>query len=338
MIKRQSSQAILGLDILRGFAIILMLITHGYRLYVGQGESDNSLADNFLKFFILIEPFTSALFLFLVGIGINISFHKQTNYKLWLKSNIKKSVILYFIGMFLFFIEYGVQFPDVYLSPSILSAIAFSVVSLSLSLKYKLLPVILSLVFMGLSIATESIPLSGINAGPGGFIPLVLFSFAGYGIYEVFKNKSKYIYLVLLLTLITWFIPGDWTKSYDSSYHVYTSQGYTGIDYIKSLGESHIVKAVSFWNHSLISVFRIIFVLTLSLILFLNLKSLESKVYNKALALMGRHALGCYILHLMVIAFFYGLNLIPTSAVATWGFIGVLVLVCLGYSHYKEKK
>ena len=65
-------QHLFGLDLLRGVAIVLMFITHGTRLYLSgisnfKERLEISALDRFLNFFLIIEPFTSSLFLFLVS-------------------------------------------------------------------------------------------------------------------------------------------------------------------------------------------------------------------------------------------------------------------------------
>lgn len=347
MIKRNSSEAIFGLDALRGFAIVLMLITHGFRLFInGQGSYSPGVgfAERLLHFFAVIEPYTSSLFLFLVGIGVHISFNKTKKpYLTWLGNNINKSIQLYIIGIVLFFMEYGFQKNDIFFSPSILSTIALSTIALSSSLKFNYGPMV-GLVLAGITTYVfQGIPLSGINAGPGGAFPLIMFTFGGYLLYDLMvKDKNKTLIALSVIGVISWFFPfapqEEWIRHYQSTYKLFLT-GPTGIDYWKSGGEGNIFQVVSFWNHSLTSWFRISLVLFLSLKMFLKFENkLKGKFYGEYLSLIGRHALGCYILHLTIIAVFDILKIYPQTPEMDWVFILFLILCCGIYSKFKDNK
>ena len=66
---------LITIDLLRGIAVILMFITHSYRLQIINPNEwlPNQLKLDFLfNFFMYIEPFTSALFLFLAGYSFSL--------------------------------------------------------------------------------------------------------------------------------------------------------------------------------------------------------------------------------------------------------------------------
>lgn len=342
MIKRENQNHVFGLDFLRGVAILLMFITHGFRLFVKSqpvySPSEN-FAERLLNLFAVIEPYTSSLFLFLAGIGLAISFqNNKHSFNEWFTRHSKKAIQLYLIGIGLFFIEKGYQFPDFWVSPSILSTIAVSIVITALSFKYKYTT-------LGVLIATglitylyQGIGISGINAGPGGVFPLIMFTLLGSYLWSlVDKGQSKMIYAILGLSGITWLIPGDWVQHYNSSYKIWTS-GPTGFDFLQSQGESFVVALESYWNHSLLAFARLAGALIASLMICLKYQyKLEEKKYNHSLTLIGRHALGCYILHLLIIAVFDLLKLYPTSPTTCWLFILGLVISAMIYSKFKER-
>lgn len=345
MIKRHSQGAIVGLDALRGLAIILMFITHGFRLFLESNPQESSVAFHFLQFFALIEPFTSALFLFLVGIGLRISFAKTTkSYSSWLKSNLGKSGILYLLGIGLFFGEYGIQWPDIVLAPSILSVIALSIILVSLGAKHSIRFYSLGILVAVISQLSEGgAGVAGINMGPGGAFPLILFTFLGYETFRLYETKSwKSLIGYLAGGIICWVWPysfyEQWTNVYHSSYQVFGS-GVTGLDFLSTGGKATQVISEGFWNHTLISVGRIYIPLVFSLLVCLTKNNLLStKLYGKLLALLGRHALGNYVLHLGLIALFSVLKWYPSSAIQDWLFIGGLTVAGLVYSKYQDAK
>lgn len=343
MLKRVNQNYYFGLDFLRGIAIVLMLITHGFRLFVKSTpnyQAGTDLAERLLNLFAIIEPYTSALFLFLAGIGVTISFsQKKDSANNWLKRQSIKAGQLYLIGMGLFFIEKGFQSPDFWISPSILSTIAISMITVASGL---LIPwgIVLGLILTaGITYYFEGTGISGINAGPGGVFPLITFALWGSLIWQIFKQKKYYFLgLIGLLSLGSYFNDSPWVQHYNSTYHQWTS-GSTGLDFIMSLGEYHITELESYWNHSLIASIRIVGLLLISLWLCLKFsKNLEAKKFNHLLTLLGRHSLGCYILHLMIIAIFDLAKIYPTTPIMDWLFIAFLIAICSGYAKFKERK
>lgn len=342
MIKRENKNHVFGLDFLRGIAIVLMFITHGFRLFVKSQDvyvPSEDFSERLLNLFAVIEPYTSSLFLFLAGIGLTISFqNNKYPFKTWVFRHSKKAIQLYLIGMGLFFIEKGYQVPDFWVSPSILSTIAVSIVVTALSLKYKYTTLI-ALIATGLiTYGYQGTGVPGVNAGPGGIFPLIMFSLLGSQVWSlVDKGQYKIIYFMLITSGITWFIPGDWVQRYNSSYKIWTS-GATGFDFLQSQGESFVVALESYWNHSLLAFARLTGVLILSLMVCLKYQyKLEEKIYNHSLSLIGRHALGCYILHLLIISLFDLFKLYPNSSTMCWLFILGLLICAIGYSKVKEK-
>lgn len=339
MIKRQSTENIFGIDVFRGLSIILMFITHGGRLYKGAG--DPSWLNQCLNFFFAIEPFTSASFLFLVGVGLNLSYQNtKLNYSSWLKNNVIKSGQLYLIGILFFFMEYGLQVPEMFLGPSILSVIALAIVSLSLCLTSPVFLLWGSILIGAISLSCEGMAVTGINTGPGGAFPLILFTFLGYLSYDFIKTKNKLGWGILAFGTISWFYPHlpteHWTQTYPSIYNHFLS-GQTGFDYIQSMGEVNGYTKVGFWNHTLVSVFRIL--IPLFIILYFSVKlsmRLKSITLGHLLARLGRHALGLYLLHLTIIALCDFSNFKPTSALLDWLFIFGLVIIGNYYAKFKE--
>lgn len=331
-IKRKNSSSIFGLDLLRGIAIILMIITHGYRLYVNKIDFSNPLnfEDRILNVFALIEPYTSALFLFLAGIGLTISFEKKREN--WINDNFKKFIKIYLIGVIIFFAEKGIQFPDIVVSPNILAAISISLVFLSLLLHIKmgvLGGIIASAI---ITYYAEGIPITGINAGPSGLFPLIMFTLLGSLVWT-HRQNLKLIYLIIAICGMFLFTKGDWTSSYASTYKLW-DKGSHGIAYLQSLSNSTQFYNAKYWNHNLISVPRILFFLMISFLW--SLKIHKNKI-NQYLQILGKHSLGSYVLHLSLIGLLDILSIYPANGIYCWALIAVLVAICIFYSILKEK-
>lgn len=341
MIKRHSTENIFGIDAFRGLSIILMFITHGSRIYNGSG--DNGILNSLLHFFSIIEPFTSASFLFLVGVGLNLSFSKnKLSYSSWLKSNTIKAAQLYLIGLLFFFMEYGVQIPEMFFGPSILSIIALAIISLSLCITSPFFLLWGSILIGAISLSCEGTAVQGINTGPGGVFPLVLFSFLGYFGYEFIKTKNKSGWGLIGLGIVSSFYPHlpteHWTQTYPSIYDHFLS-GQTGFDYIQSMGSIHGYTKVGFWNHTLVSVFRLFIPLILILGLVIKYSNqIKNNLFGPIFGRLGRHALGLYLLHLTIIAVCDFSGLRPASALWDWAFIGFLILIGNYYARYQDQK
>ena len=245
---------------------------------------------------------------------------------------------MYALGFLFFFLEKGWQWPDSILSPSILSCIAFSIIVVSslIQLNNKILWILTPMLIAGVSLFIENkFLVPGLNSGFGGVFPLILFTFLGY---IAAKLSNKQLGLLIGLSLIAWFIPGEWTSKYPSFYRVFPT-GETGIDFIKYLiyeGNLRYYK-ITFWNHNLIAVARLTAPILISLILLVKFQNfLSIRSYNKAIALLGQNSLALYIIHLAIIATFDLLNLIPQSSTQAWGFILLLIVIGLGYSKIKQ--
>lgn len=329
----------------RGLAVLLMFITHAYRLYLGGNPSIN-LEDplyRMLNFFALIEPYTSASFLFLVGISVSLTQERKN-----LKSYFNRALQLYIISFFLFIFEKGWQFPTIIVSSGILSTISFSLVISALLTKIKqknLLAVNFVISFFSLFLlaylSKYQISISGLNSGPGGVLPLFLFSIWGlfFGNYIKTKELSKNLLLGSFVCIPSFFIDYPWIFRFKESYKMYFNDPNL-FSWLKYLTSNYEFQSQYFlyWNHSSLGFIRILFfILTTTFLLNLINKKIQKNPVSIYLSIIGEKALWGYIMHLIVIgSLFYFELFIPSSAL-TWGFIFILTLINYLYSRLQRK-
>lgn len=345
LIKRSEKNNIFGLDVLRGIAIVLMVITHSFRVFFTGPVNSESFSFLLLQFFMVVEPFTSALFLFLVGIGIEISHSNATkdnkkNFLPWCLKILNKSIILYFIGILMFFVYRGPQVSHMIFSPKILSAIAVSMMALALSMKHKRGLEVSSVLMVLISFLLRNDSTVGLSSGEGSIFPLILFSFFGAIVYRYHKrNNNLIIYLISAVSILAWIYPYNllidpmvgWTRTVDTTFKYWGPIPFWGF-----WKAAEVYKATQFWVHTNLAVLRMLVILV-GLYFWSHRKLLNLNPLYRFLKLIGTHSLGCYILHLAIIAPFSLLNM-PEDPVFCWVFILALTAVLGLYSHLRTKK
>jgi len=106
------------IDILRGIALLMMLVLH---VIWCMDYLDFNVNMNIY----FIQPVVPALFLMLAGISLHLSYCRNENYKNWLKSSIRKNMILIALGLMITVISV-ILFPNMPVIFGILSCIGFS--------------------------------------------------------------------------------------------------------------------------------------------------------------------------------------------------------------------
>lgn len=258
------------LDGLRGLAIILMVITHSYRLKAG--DSFISL-DNVFNFFMDIEPFTSALFLFLSGFSM-FYFIKNNGDE---KKLVKKSLFLIFASFSLCLMQNGLYL-KLLLSSGVLWTIAISMILIFyLHKKEDLLWLVFLLILTFEMICyVFNLNIIGYNFGFNPISPLLNFAIVGYFMAKYDTNKNWAI--LFLMGFVCFFIPLPWT--YDQSM------------FLSPIIKMNNFSRFDFYNHSLKGFF--------SQFLFISLFfNLFKKINFKFLNTLGRHSLFIYIYHLI---------------------------------------
>lgn len=292
------------IDLLRGFSIMLMFITHMYRLHV-PATTDSFIFKVLFDFFMTIEPLTAALFLFLMGFSLQITHQTMTDQTEWLKKQKRKSLILIGLSTILCIAEEGLFPVRIIFASGILSAIAVAtmIISIILSNKNSNKLLLFSFITTGLItyvIDSSNISIIGLNAGNGALFPIIGFSFLGAFISKNHKNfqdieitTSNLLKVIASLFLFIISLKFNWINIINS-----TAYGLSIQDFQLKLN------SFSNWNHSLVGFFSNSYIIMIIYIFLRNIKMNP----NTFIHLFGRYSLELYVFHLSIISFFYLLN------------------------------
>lgn len=345
---------IIGLNIFRAVAVIMMIIAHSIRIqsnfsFLLKHPDKQSFWDQCLLFFIQIEPIISAQFLFISGFSLTLSLSKVLTHtpiiskRQWLFSLPPKLILLYLVSVVFFIGDNGIQLPDLFISSGILSIIAISM-ALTGSMLVTPKPLItLTLAVTAVTLAALALEQSktsiiGLNAGAGGAIPLISMTFIGaiIGIlYQRFHNNGLFAAAAVgcFIGLLSITSQAPWTVDVKSEFLLFYGDPVTAvlhsIQHALGIGDIRPIKVnAHFWNHSSIFLFRVsgglTFVLVIFMLAFANSKK-SSKVTH-VLNDVGKHALFVYIFHLVLLGVLEVTGIKPSTGWQTWLLVLTLVL------------
>jgi hypothetical protein len=306
------------MDALRGTALLAMIVAHSARLAPALAGQESAY-----RLISAAEPGISATFLFLAGRSLARSRSRAVDGEVgvsarsWYLRCLKRSAVLYLLGVVLFLLQYGPSLPNVLLSPDILSTIAWAlaVVGACLWWTSRSLPWAFLLTLAaaaGLELVGNNIV--GVNAGPGGTIPLLAFALLGAW-YDGFRRPTPWRTETLVavsvgLCFAGAALPGAVTLEY-ASHHV----------------AGGVEQRLWFWNHSVRGVLIVAGLLAGASLLVDTLEQRLRRSWARLLRLVGRHALAGYVGHLSVLGVVKHLS-VPLSGVGTL-FLLAGALFCL---------
>lgn len=319
-----------------------MFTTHSYKYF--HSVVGDKLPDAFSQVFYVIlriEPVISTAFLFLVGFSLFLV--KRRNNPNFPKKILGKAVQLYLIGIALFLLEKGWQFPLSLLAPNILSAISFAMVMV-LGISYiprkYLLGVIASITAVALTtlyILTEkNILIPGLNSGAGAILPVSFCALWGYymGV-KYFDGELKDTGFALLGVLsVSFFVESSYIVAYSVDYKDYLGNPNL-LTWLQSLEITPSTKAYSYWNHSTFGILRNLFFVIAALMHLEYKKEIKNVAIYKWIAIIGGSALWGYVMHLTVIGVLSIIGIAPPNSLFTWVF--VLGLSALTYLYGRRK-
>jgi hypothetical protein len=305
------------IDQLRSISIILMILVHSARLVPNLTSvlNQNGILENFIRLLLHIEPIISGLFLFVSGMSLYLTFIKPNRKENWVKSKIITALKLIGLGSLLFFLEFGIQIPDILMSSNILSSIGFSMLfSLYFVNKPKSLLLLNScLLLCSYYLWKEGITILGINEGPGSILPIVSFYLSGIifsMVYQYLKVINIIIIIILLSILEYFFNSFEWIEHVRSEYQ-------PSLSFIMPIN-----RYIGFWNHTVLGYFGCLFFI---MFMYVFLDKLNMKIRIGKIAYVS---LFSYLFHLMIIAVFFAMN-IKLSVYSYYGFVFVLIsLTC----------
>jgi uncharacterized membrane protein len=319
-----------GLDLYRAFVVVMMFIVHTKRL---QPRAEPTIVERSLRFFMWTEPYIAASFLFIAGVSLALAHEKAgvsvAGKVLW------RALGLYLLAVALFVPQYGPELPDLIASPGILSAIALAIAVGSLALASPSPDLALCLAGAAVWSITAWLDHSGttvpgLNAGPGGAFPIVVFTLIGALIWRVWRRSGGRGLGVISAVSAGLFvgvlaIDSSWITERASMYRVHGGQLA-----LFDLGSNAARAPVRFWNHSAVGTLGLILPLTLSLgaWLVVGRRLAGSRVIAPCL-LLGRHALAAYVAHLGLLGVAELSGLSPSTPARTWVVVATLTATSL---------
>lgn len=312
-----------GLDLYRGLVVVMMFVVHTRRL---QPAADATALEQLLRFFMWTEPYVAASFLFIAGVSLALSHGRAGS--TFLRKALTRSLGLYALAVVLFVPQYGVELPDLIASPGILSAIALSLAATSLALASLRPDSALAVVALAVLVATawldgRGVSVPGLTAGPGGAFPLVAVAAIGAWAWRAGRPGLVTVMVLGAVGSVALLASGArWTTEHVSLYRVHTGQLA-----LLELDKASPRVAATFWNHSALGALALLLPIGATLAV---AQSVGRRLTLAPLALLGRHALAVYVVHLGLLGVADLTGLTPKSPAQTWLAIATVTVGCLG--------
>jgi len=348
------------LDGLRTIAIVLMVMSHlTRRIYKDARIGWNDLS-------MLVEPLTQALFLFLVGASVVYS-HRATvardpaGIPAWRKRMLTKAGWLWLTGFVMFAVEMGWHWPHSVSNPGVLATIAIGLAVMVFladrprpGLAVGGLFALLFPIFAYLELTGRKV--MPFNGGASPWMPNLLETCCGawfaLWLLDGPARSRRWVaagVFAALGAMLLWHPFEDWfSKGWGRSYSRYEMVGgYDGLDQLKRFlaGTEMRTRRYSYFNPTLEAFpWLVASILGLYFVQVPAARFLDSRPMRAVLSI-GRHALGCYILHLCLLAILvaiYGHKpFIPTTAWAAavlTGLLGACYAWALGRDAWARRK
>ena len=316
------------------------------------------LRPSYMEFSLDIEPLCQALFMTMVGVSMLYSLNLTRKPERWNRSQFRRAGELYAIGFVFFIVQYGIQWPWMFVGHGILLSISSAIVlcvPLVRNVRFAYLT------FFGLwttllTLNILDIRIGFINAGNGPFMPHVILAvfgvIAGGVLMKGNRTHQKWfvgimagflLISLLQLDFMQYFIyPEDTSapygrRDYKATYEVL---GSNGLEQIWGMiqGEELRSSVKTYYNYTATSIPLLMSLCTGVYLFFRTLGTLTEKM--APLWAIGRHSLGVYILHLILISLctivFGSLRPFESALEINMAFV-VIVLICYGYAFFKEK-
>ncbi len=344
------------IDFLRLLALLYMFFQHSVLILLKQNDNVG-----IIKIVFDIVPLCPALFLFVAGLSLTLPFENE-NYTYSKKSlfhSIKRGVELIIISSILFFIQFGFQLPDIFISSSILNSIGILIIVSALILIFKdrayislIFTFILICLFATLDI--KEIGIKPLTIGYEPIFPTIIFGFVGLtvGLFFAELKKNQFIQKTYIITLcyvgliiLLFFIVKYGYLNVLKERHTVTNMFDSSLTlqniFTKGSGvKSYFIETI--WNYNIESFLASLgFVLAIySIFFFLEPIFNKSRSLNKLL-LPARYSLFNYIFHLLFIGtttLIFGYNNLNTISLIAFLIILLFLSYALSYIIERGKK
>lgn len=309
-----------AIDVLRGIAVVGMVLAHVAR--VVPAATGGSRLRGIIS---PVEPVIASAFLFLVGWSLSRSWERASQsetpapFAAWYQDSLKRAGCLYATGMVLFLLQYGPQFPDGVLSPDILATIAVAIVLVGAFEPFRPAACLwgaAAVVFVAWGVERASAEVAGVNAGPGGSVPLVALAFFGAWMGKRLpaprgRAALGVVVIAAVAALVATMSPGPATTQHLSEY---TNWSPTFPPDMRVWFWNHTPKGIGLYGSGVVLGFA---VLSAG---FAGAAGSMLVPLTRPIAMLGRHALIVYVGHLLA------LGIIDRWRRPPSGEIGLLVL------------
>ena len=311
-----------------------------------------------MDFSLDIEPLCQALFMTMVGVSMLYSLSLTRKPEHWNRNQLRRAGELYAIGFVFFIVQYGVQWPWSFIGHGILISISSAIV-LSIPLVRKVHYAYLTFIGLWTTLLTLNIldiRVGFINAGNGPFMPHVILTVFGVIAGGILMNGTRkhqkwfvgamgLIFIVSLtqLDFLQYFTyPEDPSAPYGRRDYkaTYKVLGSNGLEQIWGLiqGEKLRTSVKTYYNYTATSIPLLMSLCTGVYLFFRALGPLTERL--SPVWSIGRHSLGVYILHLILVALctvIFG-SIRPFESALEINFaLAVIVAICYGYALFNER-
>ncbi len=340
-----------ALDATRTMAIWLMIICHVARLIPPKFRPD------FYETALRIEPLCQALFMVMVGVSLVYSMRiaAAKGAPSWGHRQRRRALELYGIGFLFFFVQYGWQWPWLFIGHGILLAISTAILFLVPWVRRDFglhASLVLSGTLIGLFYATDylGVKIPFLTTGHGSFLPHVVpASFgvvAGYLLLDGRPRMRWAVGGVLVIAAVLSFLHLPWLELFSRPFGRvqfradFVGKG-NGFQQVWSLitEDDPVVGKHPFYHMRCYLVPLLLSLCSAIYLLFRAIGPVTRKL--NPLWSVGRQSLDVYVLHLVLVA---GVTVVggavsPFRSGLSLTACGVLItLICYGYAAWKERR
>lgn len=335
-----NKQRDLGIDAVRGLAMVLMTSTHALRLFRPSALPD------FAQWLFRVEPVTPAIFFLLAGWGLSRSHRRATEVGSWRKRQLRRAVALFGISSAMFFFYSGLQWPESLVSTGVLGCISWTIAIGTLVLPRTGLAVALLMgsVAVRVGFDAQGIQMDGLNSGTFALLPnLPIFLCGLLGDRILNRNRTAEGIAGTIGALVILFLSyrigfrnlwESWgIEKSSQQYVVSVNHNYNGIamvyDFLHGVPKKFFTAR---FNTPTLALMPVLIAMAGLCTQFMCMVTDRFPQRLSALSALGRHGLAYYLAHFVLLGAI-AMVVPPSVAKETWTWLAVTLAVsCLGLS------